>query len=54
MDVKSARPVDIRTLGGGFPALYQAFTERSERARALKDKWEAEHLKLPHSKKFKF
>lgn len=45
MDVKTACPVDIRTLGGGWPKLYEAFTQKSERAQALKEKWEKEHPK---------
>ncbi|RYP11507.1 hypothetical protein DL764_000030 [Monosporascus ibericus] len=45
MDVKTARPVDIRTLGGGWPTLYEAFTRKSEHAKALKEKWEKEHPK---------
>ncbi|KAK7751564.1 hypothetical protein SLS62_006514 [Diatrype stigma] len=45
MDIKTARPVDIRTLGGRWPILYEAFTQKSERANALKDKWEKEHPK---------
>ncbi|KHO01972.1 uncharacterized protein MAM_00973 [Metarhizium album ARSEF 1941] len=43
VDAKTGRPVDIRTLGGGFPAFYQGFTKKSERANQLKEKWEKEH-----------
>ncbi|KKZ67037.1 hypothetical protein EMCG_07269 [[Emmonsia] crescens] len=43
MDAKIARPVDIRTLGGNFPALYEGFTKKSERAKLLKEKWDKEH-----------
>lgn len=45
MDVKTARPADIRTLGGGWPALYEGFTKKSERAMTLKEKWDEEHPK---------
>lgn len=43
MDAKTGRPVDIRTLGGGFPAFYEGFTKKSERANQLKEKWDKEH-----------
>ncbi|CRG88352.1 hypothetical protein PISL3812_05382 [Talaromyces islandicus] len=42
VDVKTGRPKDIRTLGGGFPALFEGFTKKSERANALREKWELE------------
>ncbi|KAI8959259.1 hypothetical protein F5Y11DRAFT_333597 [Daldinia sp. FL1419] len=45
MDVKTARPVDIRTLGGGWQALFEGFTKKSERSKALKEKWDTEHRK---------
>lgn len=45
MDVKTGRAVDIRTLGGGWPKLYEAFTKKSENARLLKEKWDIEHPK---------
>ncbi|CAI6336224.1 unnamed protein product [Periconia digitata] len=45
MDVKSGRPVDIRTLGGGWPSLFEAFTEKSSKARALQEKWARENPK---------
>ena len=44
MDVKTARPVDIRTLGGGWVKLYEGFTKKSENARKLKEKWDCEHV----------
>ncbi|OTA88160.1 hypothetical protein M434DRAFT_399122 [Hypoxylon sp. CO27-5] len=47
MDVKTARPVDIRTLGGGWPRLFEGFTEKSERSKVLREKWEKEHPKSP-------
>lgn len=43
MDVKSGRPVDIRTLGGGWPNLFNAFTEKSSKAKALYEKWAKEN-----------
>ncbi|KLJ05824.1 hypothetical protein EMPG_10742 [Blastomyces silverae] len=43
MDVKTARPVDIRTLGGGFLALYEGFKKKSEQSKLLKEKWDKEH-----------
>ncbi|KAF2261923.1 hypothetical protein CC78DRAFT_521022 [Lojkania enalia] len=45
MDVKTARPVDIRTLGGGWLKLYKGFTEKSEHSMKLKAKWDSEHPK---------
>lgn len=45
IDAKTGRPVDIRTLGGCFPALYEGFTKKSERANQLKEKWDKEHPK---------
>ncbi|KAI0157895.1 hypothetical protein GGR52DRAFT_180367 [Hypoxylon sp. FL1284] len=45
VDVKTARPVDIRTLGGGWSHVYEAITQKSERSTALKEKWEKEHPK---------
>lgn len=53
MDVKTARPVDIRTLGGGWPALYKGFTQKSERAKTLSEKWEKEHPKSAKSRESK-
>lgn len=43
MDVKSGRPIDIRTLGGGWPALYDGLTQMSERAKELREKWESKN-----------
>ncbi|KAI0095962.1 hypothetical protein F4814DRAFT_457555 [Daldinia grandis] len=45
MDVKTGRPVDIRTLSGGWPAVYDGFTKSSEHSKVLKGKWEMEHRK---------
>jgi hypothetical protein len=44
-DVTSGRPVDIRTLGGGWPKLFDGFTKKAEHATMLKEKWDAEHPK---------
>jgi acyl-CoA thioesterase FadM len=46
MDVKTARPVDIRTLGNGFPALFEGFTKKAESAAARKKSWEEHHPAL--------
>ncbi|KAI5917753.1 hypothetical protein F4810DRAFT_636687 [Camillea tinctor] len=45
VDVKSGRPIDIRTLGGNWPALYEGFTNKSTDAMAKKAKWDEEHPK---------
>ncbi|KAH8691558.1 hypothetical protein BGW36DRAFT_54357 [Talaromyces proteolyticus] len=50
VDVRTGRPIDIRTLGGGFPALFEGFTKKAELAKALKEKWESEHPKPPKRK----
>ncbi|KAI3390884.1 hypothetical protein diail_8445 [Diaporthe ilicicola] len=43
MDVKTGRPIDIRSLGGGWPALYDDLTCKSERANTLREQWEVDH-----------
>ncbi|KAI1824021.1 hypothetical protein F4861DRAFT_539483 [Xylaria intraflava] len=43
VNVKTGRPVDIRTLGGNWPALYEAFVKKSEDAKNLKEKWDRAH-----------
>ncbi|OTA64074.1 hypothetical protein K449DRAFT_381017 [Hypoxylon sp. EC38] len=53
IDVKTNRPVDIRTLGGGWTALFEAFTKEAQEAKELKEKWDAERAKekaakIPH------
>ncbi|KAF2726463.1 hypothetical protein EJ04DRAFT_571246 [Polyplosphaeria fusca] len=45
MDVKTAHPVDICTLEGGWPRLFEGFTKKSEDAMKRKEKWESEHPK---------
>ncbi|KAI0201489.1 hypothetical protein F4808DRAFT_459977 [Astrocystis sublimbata] len=42
VDVKTGRPVDIRTLGGNWPKVYEAYLQKSENAKALKEKWDSE------------
>lgn len=43
VDVKTGRPVDIRTLGGGWQALYNGLVQMSERANSLKEEWESKN-----------
>ena len=50
MDIKTGRPVDIRTLGGGWARLYEGFTKKSDNARKLKEKWDLEHPRSTKSK----
>jgi hypothetical protein len=45
MDVKTARPIDIRTLGGGWVKVFEGFTRKAEHAKMLKEKWESDHPK---------
>lgn len=45
MDVKAARPVDIRTLGGGWLKVFEGFTEKAKHAQMLKEKWETDNPK---------
>ncbi|KAJ7084058.1 hypothetical protein B0H15DRAFT_849922 [Mycena belliarum] len=45
MDVKSGRPVDIRTLGGGWPKVFEGLNKKAEHAKTLKENWDSEH---PH------
>lgn len=44
-NVKTGRPVDIRTLGGGWPKVFEAFTKKAEHAKMMKEKWDSEHPK---------
>jgi hypothetical protein len=44
MDVKTSRPIDIRTIGGGWAKLYEGFAKRAEKARGLREKWEGERM----------
>ncbi|KAG8166022.1 hypothetical protein KVR01_004574 [Diaporthe batatas] len=43
MDVKTGRPDDIQSRGGGWPVLYAGLTRKSESANAMREKWEADH-----------
>jgi len=43
VDVKSGRPVDIRTLGGGWANVFDAFTKKAETSKKIKAKWDCEH-----------
>lgn len=45
MDVKTARPVDIRTVGSGWLKLFEGFTAKANHAKMLKEKWESDHPK---------
>ena len=45
MNVKTGRPIDIRTVGSGWHNVYDGFTKKSELATALKDKWDSETSK---------
>jgi hypothetical protein len=45
MDVKTQRPVDIRTLGGGWPKVFEGFSKKAEHAQMLKAKWDSAHPK---------
>lgn len=43
VSVKTGKPIDIRTLGGGFPVLLEGFTKKSEKALALMEQWNKDH-----------
>lgn len=43
MNAKTGRPIDIRTLGGNWPAMYEGLTNKSKHGIALKKKWDSEH-----------
>lgn len=45
MSLKTGRPVDVRTLGGNWPVLYEGFTRWSAESQARKHKWDSEHGK---------
>ncbi|KAK5636084.1 hypothetical protein RRF57_011796 [Xylaria bambusicola] len=47
VSVKTSRPVDIRTLGSGWPMLHEADVKKSEHAKEFKERWDCEH---PRSK----
>jgi len=39
------RPVDIRTLGGNWPKLYEGLVQKVQQARKLKEEWESRQVK---------
>ncbi|KJZ80516.1 hypothetical protein HIM_00366 [Hirsutella minnesotensis 3608] len=45
VDVKTGRPVDIRTLGKNFKTLYEALAKRAESAKTLREQWERDNPK---------
>ena len=45
IEVKTGRPVDIRTLRGGWPSLYNGFLSKSEETKKLQAQWEKENGK---------
>ncbi|KAI1855504.1 hypothetical protein JX266_000369 [Neoarthrinium moseri] len=49
MNAATGRPLDIRTLGGGWHKLYEGFTTKSHKAATLKAKWDNEHPKTRSS-----
>lgn len=50
MDAKTGRPIDIRTLGGGWPKLYEVFTRKAEHAKMVFQKWKNDHQSTGKSK----
>lgn len=51
MSLKTGRPVDIRTLGGGWAKLYEGFLSKSDKARKLKEEWDVKHPSSKISKR---
>lgn len=51
MHVATGRPIDIRTLGGGWPKLFNGFMEKWENAKLLKEKWDSEQPKSKGGKR---
>lgn len=45
VNMKTGRPIDIRTIGGGWSTLYDALIEKTKSSTALREKWESEHPK---------
>lgn len=45
MSLETGRPVDVRSLGGNWPALYEGFTQWSAESQARKEKWDSENGK---------
>ncbi|CAJ2509505.1 Uu.00g145310.m01.CDS01 [Anthostomella pinea] len=46
MDLKTGRPVNIRTLGGGWPAVYDHWIKTAEQTKVAMEKWERDHPKV--------
>ncbi|KAI0805667.1 hypothetical protein GGR55DRAFT_690385 [Xylaria sp. FL0064] len=40
IDAATGRPIDLRSLGGGWPKVYEGYVKKVEQAQALKEKWE--------------
>ncbi|KAF4953810.1 hypothetical protein FSARC_12309 [Fusarium sarcochroum] len=47
IDAKTGRPVDIRTVGGGWLKLFQGFSRKAVEASALREKWDEKHPRKP-------
>lgn len=45
VNVQTNRPIDIRTLGGGWPKLYEGFTKKAEHSKMLKEEWDRQNPK---------
>jgi hypothetical protein len=45
MDVKTAKPIDIRTLGGGWLKVFEGFTKKAEHAKRVKNQWDNDRAK---------
>jgi hypothetical protein len=45
VDVRTGQPVNIRTLGGGWPKLFEGFAKKAEHAGMLKAQWDSTHSK---------
>lgn len=51
VDCKTGRPVDIRTVGGGWSKLYEGLIKKADHARQLKDKWDCQRSRSKAAKK---
>ena len=43
MDLKTGRPVDLRTLKGGWPELLQGFLDKAKNSKEKWNQWQAAH-----------
>ncbi|KAI0482963.1 hypothetical protein GGR56DRAFT_217079 [Xylariaceae sp. FL0804] len=43
LNAQTGRPVDIRQLGGGWPAVYQGVKRKADAARARKEQWDRDN-----------